>query len=357
MEYIIYFDENYKKFVELELGKFIILGEGIGLYNAKDLSLNGNDFNKDTNLYSLDKIDKSKLNRKFYQLLNYYNIDLDNLTILDVLNNSIFVRFYHRVMFIQDKISETFLAQELSKYDKGTTVSVRVIFCSHNRYENLTQDIASKIENLGYKIDVKNPQIVISILANDKLYISIDLANELVSNYKAGAPHYAKGEEISRAEFKLLEALDRFRIDLKKTKTAIDLGASPGGWTHLLAQKGMFVTAVDPAKLDQKVTAMPNVKHIRMVSQDFLKNNFDKYDMIVNDMKMFGDKSAHIVCNCSNNLKNNAVLIMTIKLAKENLYEQILEALKILNSKFKIVAVKKLFHTRQEVIVYGNFKN
>ena len=40
----------------------------------------------------------------------------------------------------------------------------------------------------------------------------------------------------SRAAFKLLEINKKFRI-LKKGQNALDIGASPGGWSQILSQK------------------------------------------------------------------------------------------------------------------------
>ena len=40
----------------------------------------------------------------------------------------------------------------------------------------------------------------------------------------------------------------------------LDLGASPGGWTYVLAKLGADVVAVDKAPLDPKVAAMPGVE-------------------------------------------------------------------------------------------------
>src|SRR5262249_8932354 len=39
----------------------------------------------------------------------------------------------------------------------------------------------------------------------------------------------------------------------------LDLGASPGGWTWVLAKLGAEVLAIDKAPLDPKVAAMPGV--------------------------------------------------------------------------------------------------
>lgn len=44
---------------------------------------------------------------------------------------------------------------------------------------------------------------------------------------------------------------------------AVDLGASPGGWTWLLAELGCHVVAVDKAPLDPAVAAMPGVREVQ----------------------------------------------------------------------------------------------
>ncbi len=63
----------------------------------------------------------------------------------------------------------------------------------------------------------------------------------------------------SRAYLKLWEALTRFGRYPKSGETCFDLGASPGGWTYVLASLGASVTAVDKAPLDPGVAAMPGV--------------------------------------------------------------------------------------------------
>jgi 23S rRNA (cytidine2498-2'-O)-methyltransferase len=41
--------------------------------------------------------------------------------------------------------------------------------------------------------------------------------------------------------------------------TCLDLGASPGGWTWVIAKLGAEVTAVDKAPLDPAIAALPGV--------------------------------------------------------------------------------------------------
>jgi 23S rRNA (cytidine2498-2'-O)-methyltransferase len=63
----------------------------------------------------------------------------------------------------------------------------------------------------------------------------------------------------SRAYLKLWEALTLLRARPGAGLRCLDLGATPGGWTWVLASLGADVLAIDKAPLDPKVTAMPGV--------------------------------------------------------------------------------------------------
>jgi 23S rRNA (cytidine2498-2'-O)-methyltransferase len=68
---------------------------------------------------------------------------------------------------------------------------------------------------------------------------------------KAGPPN--------RAYLKLWEALVRLRRWPQPGERCLDLGASPGGWTWVLARLGAQVLAIDKAPLDPRIAAMPGV--------------------------------------------------------------------------------------------------
>ena len=64
----------------------------------------------------------------------------------------------------------------------------------------------------------------------------------------------------SRAYLKLWEALTRMGVRPGPGDACLDLGASPGGWSWVLARLGAAVVAVDKAPLDPRVAALPNVE-------------------------------------------------------------------------------------------------
>ena len=63
----------------------------------------------------------------------------------------------------------------------------------------------------------------------------------------------------SRAYLKLWELFTLIGERPKAGEACVDLGASPGGWTWVLAHLGTRVTAVDKAALAPSVTRLPNV--------------------------------------------------------------------------------------------------
>jgi 23S rRNA (cytidine2498-2'-O)-methyltransferase len=86
-------------------------------------------------------------------------------------------------------------------------------------------------------------------------------AARCASPFPHGEPRFVEDRAgpPSRAYLKLWEALVRIGRRPSVGDRCLDLGASPGGWTWLLAQFGADVVAVDKAPLDPAVAAIPGV--------------------------------------------------------------------------------------------------
>jgi 23S rRNA (cytidine2498-2'-O)-methyltransferase len=96
-----------------------------------------------------------------------------------------------------------------------------------------------------------------TLLAPDRLLASPVKSSPFVN----GECHFVEDHTgpPSRAYLKLWEALVRFGQWPGAGESCLDLGASPGGWTWVLARLRAAVTAVDKAPLDPGVAAMPGV--------------------------------------------------------------------------------------------------
>ena len=97
-----------------------------------------------------------------------------------------------------------------------------------------------------------------TLLAPDLLLASTRCS----SPFPNGEPRFVEDRDgpPSRAYLKLWEALVRLDRWPTAGDVCLDLGASPGGWTWLLAQSGARVIAVDKAPLDPRVSGLANVE-------------------------------------------------------------------------------------------------
>ena len=207
---------------------------------------------------------------------------------------------------------------------------------------------------------IKKPRIIVSLLCvAEKGYLGISTAYENLSDWPGGARHYGQTpEQISRAEFKLLEACEIFGVQLPTQGRALDLGAAPGGWTRLLLEAGLHVVAVDPANLDPRLNGLPHLEHYRGYAETYLEDAVKRkrrFDVIVNDMRMDARDASRLLGQAAQCLRPEGFVVSALKLPHETREIQPLatlhEALNILKKDYSLVHARQLFHNRQEVTV------
>ena len=239
---------------------------------------------------------------------------------------------------------------------------------------DLNTPLAEILSSGGAPLDVRNPQQILSVVcaarsqqedesrggplgANYVAYLGLSLAINNLSNWAGGVRRFAREEgQVSRSEFKLLEALEIFKIKLPARGVALDLGASPGGWTRVLRQKDQYVTAVDPGDLDPRVAEDRGVRHKRMTAEQYLADAPDQFDLIVNDMRMDARDSARMMVAYAKQLYRHGLVIMTLKLPEQNRQPIIDHAFKLLQGAYTIAGARQLFHNRSEITVYLRLK-
>ena len=88
----------------------------------------------------------------------------------------------------------------------------------------------------------------------------------------------------NRAYLKLWEAFTRLGRLPRPGERCLDLGASPGGWTWVLAGTGASVVAVDKAPLDPAIAALPNVEARTESAFGLDPAEFGPFDWLVCDV-------------------------------------------------------------------------
>jgi 23S rRNA (cytidine2498-2'-O)-methyltransferase len=239
-------------------------------------------------------------------------------------------------------------------------------------------------EETGARLDVRNPEQILSVVCatlddrrqtpDDRsqaktrqrqaqaskarpairnsqfAFIGLSLTTYNLSSWAGGEHRFAREEgQISRAEFKLLEALDVFGIELPSKGVALDLGAAPGGWTRILRNLDQYVTAVDPAELDPRLSQDKGVRHKRMTAEEYLANEPDEFDLIVNDMRMDARDSARLMVSYARQLYPHGIALMTFKLPEQGRRSVLDHAFRILREAYQITGARQLFHNRSEI--------
>jgi 23S rRNA (cytidine2498-2'-O)-methyltransferase len=97
-----------------------------------------------------------------------------------------------------------------------------------------------------------------TLLAPDRLLA----AAQCSSPFANGEVEFVENREgpPNRAYLKLWDALTRLRAYPQVGETCLDLGASPGGWSWVLAKLGAKVIAIDKAPLEPRIAALPNIE-------------------------------------------------------------------------------------------------
>lgn len=249
---------------------------------------------------------------------------------------------------------KTLLPQLDSK--KTFSVQTRILEGSMPAYKpfDVNSSLSGICERAGLTLDVKTPQQIVSVAVTSVgAYLGVSTPEENLSAWAGGCRRFRKEpEQVSRAEFKLLEAIEVFGLQLPQEGTGLDLGAAPGGWTRVLRQKGLKVIAVDPALLDPRVAADPGVTHFRDLAQKYFENP-TLCDIMVNDMRMDCMLSARLMNEGAKTLVPHGLGVLTLKLTEDanEWPRRVRQACNILGDEYEILGTRQLFHNRNEVTV------
>lgn len=169
-------------------------------------------------------------------------------------------------------------------------------------------------------------------------------------------------EAPSRSTLKLEEAFLQFIPKqewdqrLSGGMRAVDLGASPGGWTYQLVKRSMMVTAIDNGPMAESLMETGQVRHLMVDGFKFEPHKNNVYwlvcDMIEQPQRVaerIGDWLVNGWCQET---------IFNLKLPMKKRYETVSEILQQLEQrlidagiKYRLQA-KHLYHDREEVTVH-----
>ena len=164
----------------------------------------------------------------------------------------------------------------------------------------------------------------------------------------------------SRSVVKLAEAFITFLGErepefVRAGMRVVDLGAAPGGWTWLLAQRGLRVSAIDNGALKGEVAHDPLVIHVRADGLSYRPRR--PVDWLVCDIADQPAKIATVVARwMAEGLARRA--IFNLKLPMKKRYDEVMRCERIIveqlgraDLRFEL-RFRQLYHDREEVTGY-----
>lgn len=151
----------------------------------------------------------------------------------------------------------------------------------------------------------------------------------------------------NRAYLKLWEAFTYLNKYPNPGDRALDLGASPGGWSYVLQSLGAIVHSIDKAPLDPKIMCLPRIKFTQSSAFAYDPDSLDEvFDWVLSDIACYPDRAYHLVLKWIKSQKARQ-LIFTIKLQGKTDFNCLQPFQEIENSK-----LINLWHNKHEVTFF-----
>eukprot|EP01041_Mallomonas_annulata_P001168 gene1168-2268_t len=196
---------------------------------------------------------------------------------------------------MEPHIIEAIIGNEGFNHSFMKGVSPENIRPSHNSH--ILQCIYSPSESLFHW------GIISEEYANSQRLVAECLNSHLVQS------HLSKGiYPVSRAYFKMYEIIYHFfpiwGWILPEKAYAMDIGASPGGWTQVLSNICEHVVSIDPGQLHPDVLALTNIRHICATAESFETQNIIKNISKINNFR---------ICVCDVNFEPAQAVAMLVE--------------------------------------------
>lgn len=169
-------------------------------------------------------------------------------------------------------------------------------------------------------------------------------------------PHAAPSRSTLKLDEALLVLLDKDERErwLKPGMRAVDLGASPGGWTWQLVNRSLHVTAVDNGPMDAALLASGLVEHLR--ADGFRYRPQKPVDWLVCDMVEQPRRVAELIAQWfAEGACRQA--IFNLKLPMRKRYDEVELCLAIVRDAVAgrrvELRAKQLYHDREEITVFA----
>ena len=224
-----------------------------------------------------------------------------------------------------------------------------------NRLESSSDDaIGQRRFSINQPSDIGSRVLDIVVVEPDSWLIGYHLAEQRHQCWPGGVyPQSLDQPVISRAYYKMAEAVAWSGLPIQAGDHVVELGSSPGGASQRLLDLGLKVTGVDPAEMDPDLLEHPRFEHWRSKTAGLKKKLFSKFRWLACDANVAPnytlDMVEDIVTYPSNDIEG---MLLTFKLTSYELIDTFPDLFsRIRNWGYSRVEARQLATNRQECIV------
>lgn len=235
----------------------------------------------------------------------------------------------------------------------------------HPYYKHLATNLRGRVLQLFpplpvTEVEAQDPgaETLFCLIGKEGLYAGMQSPRAANGFYPGGTKFIRQSAAISRAGAKIAEALHFLKLhrpELSAGAHWLELGASPGGMTAELLDRGFRVTAIDRAALDPRLEGAAGLTFVRSDVDAFQPKG--AFDALLCDMN--GDPRASLrqVVRLSAGLNPGGLIVFTLKAAGADTPEEMLALLRAAEafavaSGLSLIAKTHLTYNRQEFTLF-----
>jgi len=188
----------------------------------------------------------------------------------------------------------------------------------------------------------------------DRWWVGYHQAATLPTRWPGGTPKIdLPPHAVSRAYLKMREALLWSHFPMSAGDHCVEIGSSPGGSCQALLDRGLMVTGIDPADMDEALLAESNFTHVKARGADLKRREFRGVKWLTADSNV---APKHTLDTVENIVTNRQVhvrgMLLTLKLPDWKLADSVPEYIERIRSwGYQYVRARQLAHNRQEICI------